>query len=277
MLKPVGEQVTVDGEFGGEAQPGIREVAVSLKNFDIIPAISIRRGRIVQAKGNKYQVLRLRGVVPHPLDLMDILYETFETILVLDLDGIFKNKPAIGLYRKIAQLGDFWVDGGARHADTVIDLLMGGPQYAVLGTKTLEGLDELQEAFELSENIIFGLDYNKGILSPDEKLQGSLPAEIMRRVRDMGIEKCLFADLGRVDKDKNLEMDLIRILKGTGLDIYVGGGIKSQDINALRGLNVNGAIVEIGEVLNNPKVFSLDPELLDEIAPEGADEDYQQG
>ena len=123
-------------ENSGEGTSEARAVSIPLKHFEIIPAISIRRGRIVQAKGEKYKPLIFRGVEPNTLDLMDILYETFETLLILDLDGILKGKPAIDVYRKISQLGDFSVDGGARYSDSVIDLLIGGAQYAILGSKT---------------------------------------------------------------------------------------------------------------------------------------------
>jgi uncharacterized protein related to proFAR isomerase len=249
-----------------------KEIAVPLEHFEIIPAISIRRGRIVQARGDKYRTFKIRGIEPNTLDLIDILYETFDTLLILDLDGIYKNKPAIGLYKKISQLGDFWVDGGVRYCDTVIDLLITGAQYAVLSSKTLNDLNELREAFELSENIIFGLDYNNGILSPDDDIRQRTPREIIKEVHDIGINTCLFADLGRVDSNDPLNFEIIRSFMGIDLSIYVGGGIKSADLGALNTLKTKGAIIELKDVIENPEIFALDPGLLDEIAPKEPEE-----
>jgi uncharacterized protein related to proFAR isomerase len=243
-------------------------IAKPIKHFEIIPSISIRRGRIIQPKGDKFKPLKFRGVEPHPLDLMDVLYETFETLLILDYDGIKKNKPAIDLYRKISQLGDFWVDGGARYADGVIDLLIGGAQFAVLGTKTLYNLEELKEAYELSENIIFGLDFKKGILSPDENLKNRAPYDVLKEVQNIGLEKCYFADFGRAEDNLNIDQTNIKTMLRTGMNMYIGGGIKCRDLGTLTGLKVAGAIVELEEVINNPAVFAIDPGLLDEIAPQ---------
>jgi phosphoribosylformimino-5-aminoimidazole carboxamide ribonucleotide (ProFAR) isomerase len=243
-------------ESTGKPPGGTGKVALPLEHFDIIPAISIRKGRIVQAKGDKCKV-----------DLIDVLYETFETILLVDLDGIFKNKPAIDLYRKISQLGDFWVDGGARYSDGVIDLLIGGAQYAVLGTKTLQNLDELKNAYELSENLIFGLDYNGSIMSPDENLRKRPPVDVIKEVKDIGLDSVLFTDTGRLETNKGLDLNQIKAFKDTGMKIYVSGGVKPSELGIINTLKVAGTIVELSEVLNNPAVFALDPGLLDEIAP----------
>ncbi|UCH87893.1 MAG: hypothetical protein JSV49_06385 [Thermoplasmata archaeon] len=249
------------------ALPDIQDAELPLKHFEVIPCVSIRKGRLVKIEGNKIKPLKFRGIVPNTLDTMDILFETFETILVMDQDGIIKNKPAIDLYRKISQLGDFWVDGGARVADGVIDLLVGGAQYAVLSTKSLCDLNELREAFSLSENIIFGLEFNNGILSPDLTLRNRPPFDVIREVREIGLETCVFADIGRVVKNSNLDRESIRSLLKTRMRLYISGGIKCSDLSTLNSLGVNGAIVDIEEILNNPQVFSIDKGLLDEIVP----------
>ena len=240
---------------------------ITFDNIDIIPAVSVQRGRIVRAKDNRYIPLSFRKVRPDMLDLIDILYETFEVILILDLDGIYRNKPSVDLYKKISQLGDFWIDGGVRYCDTVIDILVTGAQNVVLSTKTLTDMNELREAYELSENIVFGLDYNNGILSPDEMLRTRPPVEVLKDVKEMGIETCLFADLSRVDSEKPLEIDLIRQMAGSGMNLYVGGGIKSRELGELSRMNISGAVVELQAVLRNPERFSIDTALLDEIAP----------
>jgi len=238
-----------------------------LDNFDIIPAISIRRGKIMMAKDNDYRPLTFRRVQPDTLDLIDILYETFEVLLIIDLDGIFRNKPQVGLYKKISQLGEFWVDGGVRYCDTIIDLLVTGPQNVVLSTKSLADLNELKEAYELSENIVFGLDYNMTILSPDLDLRLRSPEDVLKEVYEIGIDTCLFADLGRVDSDKPLASDLIRKIADIGLNLYVGGGIKERELSELNRLKIAGAVIELGAVLKKPEIFSIDTSLLDEIAP----------
>lgn len=244
----------------------------SVPHFEVIPTIPLKKGKIVKSIMDKYRVFKFRNTVPEPLDLMDILYETFETLLIIDLDGIQKNRPAVDIYKKISQLGDFWIDGGVRYCDSVIDLLITGAQYAVLSTKTLNDLNELKEAFELSENIIFGLDYNNGIISSNNDIRNKPSYEVLTEVHNMGIEKCLFMDLGRGDPKIPLNVDTIKMLQRTRINLYVGGGVKSSDLKLLSDLKVSGAVVDLDEIITNPEVFGIDLALLNEIAPEVKDD-----
>ena len=241
--------------------------SINIDDFDIIPAISIQRGMIVQVRNNKYVPLSFRGSRPQTLDLIDVLYEAFEVILILDLDGIYRNKPAVDLYKSISNLGDFWIDGGVRYCDTIIDLLVTGAQYVVLGTKTLADLNEVKEAVEMTENIIFGLDYNRNIISPVEAIRARRPENVIKEVVGYGVDSCLVADLGRVGSEKPLDVDLIRSLSNAGINIFAGGGVKQNDLETLYKLGAVGAIIELSEVLDNPEVFSIDPMLFDELAP----------
>ncbi|MCK5559670.1 MAG: hypothetical protein KAJ51_03715 [Thermoplasmata archaeon] len=222
------------------------------RGFLVMPAISILNGRIVMAHKNKYQRLKIDNVIPKPADFIELLADEhgYSTVFITDINGVTKNNPQIGLIRKISEAAEIWLDAGVRNGDSVIDLFIAGAERVVLGTKTIDALEELEIAHELSENILFGLDYHHNkIVSCNTTLQARDPLAVLNEVTRMGIKKVVFTDLGRIGTTEPLNLRLIKSIVSKRVELYVGGGIKKSQAYDLSKSGVKGVLVELTNII----------------------------
>jgi phosphoribosylformimino-5-aminoimidazole carboxamide ribonucleotide (ProFAR) isomerase len=224
------------------------------KDFLEIPAVSIYNGKIVIAHEGKYETLTIDNKIPDTLDLLEIITENYETVYIIDVNGLLENKPQLDLLKKTIDFCEVWLDAGISEADYIYDPLVAGAQEVILSSKTLGSLMELARAFELSENIIFEIDYDNGVISPSIQISDMTPAKLGQEINDIGITKIIFADYSRIQMDKSIETSIIKELLIQRFEVYVGGGVKIRDIDNLKKLQISGAIVELVDVLKYGKV-----------------------
>jgi len=148
--------------------------------------------RLVVRAGN---ALSREGTVPwkEVAEPMDRALQEFGRVLIWDLGGIEKNRPSLELLRRY-EGESLWVDAGVRYADSVIDVLVAGAERAVVGTKTLRQLDELDEARELTENLVPLLDFVRGKLWTSKSMRDVPPQDLLRRFREMGLDTALIME-----------------------------------------------------------------------------------
>jgi len=199
--------------------------------FEIVPWAVIRGGRT------------LRGGVPVSLaeiwPVLDAALDTHGKALLWDMDGIETNRPQLDLLRRFEGLG-LWVDAGVRYADGVIDVLVAGADKAVVGTKSLWGLEELQEAFRLTENLLLQIDFDGKILHPGRAAIEPAPQDLARWVRDHGGDTILFMTAESV-------LDLAAV-KALASEVRVYAGVASlAQVPALQETGAAGAIVDLWE------------------------------
>ena len=115
------------------------------------------------------------------------LSDRFKKVYVSDLDGIARNKPQLDIAREICEEIPAFYEGGVRFTSNVIDMLITGAEKCVIGTATLQRLDDLRGAFKLSENITFKVDFRDGILSFDPHIAGRAFLELSRDVTEIGV------------------------------------------------------------------------------------------
>lgn len=222
--------------------------------FFEIPAISILNRTIVIAHGDSYETLTIDEEVPDALDLIELITEHYNTIYLMDLNALIEGNPQIKLIKALTDFCEVWLDAGVNDSESIYDLFVAGAQEVVISSKLLDNLLELAQAYELSENLIFELDYSNGVISPNSQLQTMSPTKLGEEIKDLGMERMIFADLDRVGRSKSLERNIIQSLVDLDLDIYVGGGIKLSDVPLLKKAEVKGAIVELADVLKHGKV-----------------------
>ena len=181
------------------------------------------------------------GTVPREetVDGLDRALEAFGRVLVWDLDGIERNRPNLGLVRHF-EGEPVWVDAGVRHAEGAVDVLVAGAERAVVGTKTLRSLSELDEARELSENVVPLLDFVDGEVWAADEIRAIPPADLLARWRGMDIDTALLVDeAGRVPRG---------VLESPppGLTLFAGLLPQSEAGSLPDG---TGAIVDLWEVV----------------------------
>jgi len=157
-----------------------------LLSAEILPRIVLENGRAnLGTKG-------LRGGMDL-VDLVESLLSAFGRLYIWDYDGIKRNRPNLNLLKRF-EGRHLWVDAGVRNGESVIDVLVAGADVAVAGTKTLWDFEELEKAADLTDNIVFQVDYRKGILTNGQALQGLSVSELVGRARDVGISRFSFLD-----------------------------------------------------------------------------------
>lgn len=222
--------------------------------FKYIPAISLMDKTIVLAHGKKYETLTIDEKVPDALDLIEIVTENYNTIYMMDINGLTKSKPQMNLVKELSEYCEVWLDAGVSTSEDVYDLLVAGAHEVIVSSKTLKDLFELARAYELTEKIIFEIDYAQGVISPNSQLMNMQPDILAEEVNDIGINRIIFADLDRIGTNKALERRIIQSLVAKDLQVFVGGGVKLADVPLLKKLRTRGAIVELTDILKHGKV-----------------------
>jgi phosphoribosylformimino-5-aminoimidazole carboxamide ribonucleotide (ProFAR) isomerase len=136
------------------------------------------------------------------------------------------------------------VDGGSRYSDSAIDILVAGAEKVVLSTKTLRSIEELKKAHELSQNIILGIDYDDGIVSPNKEISEMTPIDLVQEVQDLGIEDIIFTDLKHLASNTPFNMEVGKSLTHSCANIHLHGTFEN-DLNKYKWLDIAGLAIEV--------------------------------
>jgi hypothetical protein len=138
------------------------------------------------------RAFRGRETVPlaHLWPALEAALDRHGKALLWDLDGIEANRPRLDLLRPFEGMG-LWVDAGVRRSETVIDVLVAGADRAVVGTKCLWDLEELENAFALTENVLLQIDYDGRVLHPGYAETPPTPESLASWIREHGRDTLL--------------------------------------------------------------------------------------
>lgn len=217
------------------------------RSLETVPAVSILYGQPVIMKNKEYVTLKDKdGKEMDITDLIDELKGLYEKVLVTDLNGITRDKPQLEILKGICSRMSLWVDAGSRYGEGAIDILITEADKVVLATKTLRKLEELGNALELSENIILGIDYDEGIVSPNKDIREMKPLTLVKEAEDIGIDTYIFTDMKNLSSEAHVRMDEARTLLSPERKVYIHGRFESST----RGLDVMGLAGVVIEVEN---------------------------
>ena len=183
--------IDVKCETGGRPAPGPRTMKTgdTQDDLSIIAVVSSDPLMIVvpylELEGRT--LIRRTYALDEMSELASKLSDQFKKVYIADLDGIARNKPQLDVAREICEEIPTFYEGGVRFASNVIDMLITGAEKCVIGTATLQSLDDLRGAFKLSENITFKVDFRDGILSFDPHIAGRAFLDLSRDVAEMGV------------------------------------------------------------------------------------------
>jgi len=194
--------------------------------FEVLPRLRLRGGHAVRPNG----ALEARA---DTFTLINRLLVDHGRVLLWDLDGIERDRPALDMFRRFE--GDaVWLDAGIRTADALIDVLVLGVEKAVIGTRTLRRPNELEDARDLSDDIVVQVDVDA---PPRAGFRGwSVPRYLEWSLRSH-LDACL------VVSEKTVPS--VDVPDGS-LAVFVGLA-RSADFAAMRGVRCRGAIVDAWE------------------------------
>lgn len=228
------------------------------RGFLMIPAISILNGRIVTVQQNKYRVLKIENRSLNPVDFVETLADEhgYNIVYILDINGLKGGSPQLKTLRKLSEVAEVWIDAGVMFGENIIDFFIAGAERVVLGSKTIDCLEELEVAHDLSENIMFGLDIEHNrVVGCDGSVTNLPPMELINRVINIGIKKVVYTDLGRIGTKTSLDHGLLRQIVSKNVELYVGGGVNKPDLNLIQRSGAKGAMLELHSVV---KEITLD-------------------
>lgn len=217
--------------------------------FEVIPAIDLEGGQVVQLVGGERGTGRQYG---DPAAAAERWVEAgARTLHVVDLDGAFDgqraNQAAIDTIRETVncrmQLG-----GGIRTTQTARSLLDRGIDRVILGTAAVENpsiVEELSTAYP--ERIIVSLDARGGevVVEGWTESSGLSPAAAAERYAELGAGAILFTNvdvegrLGGVDRQA-----IAQVVTATDIPVIASGGVSSiDDLRTVRDVGAAGAVV----------------------------------
>jgi uncharacterized protein related to proFAR isomerase len=212
----------------------------------LIPAISIKDSHVAIVENGQYTYLRNSdGLFRSPVNLVKELELLVGEVFILDIDGLEKNSPDLDTVKRIAAFRDVWLDAGTIDAESMMDLFVSDASRVVMGTLTLESLDELRKALEISENIIFSIAYDKGIVSPDTRISGMDIETLLKEIGEFPkLQTGMLFDLGGLRDRTPPDPSIISKIAGHFEEFYVSGYMPDISVDALKDSGVSGLIID---------------------------------
>ena len=217
----------------------------------LIPAISIMHNHIAVVERGRYEYLRTQdGLLRSPVNVVQEL--SGEEIFILDIDGLERSSPNMNTIKKVAAYKDTWLDAGSQDIADMMDLFVNDAEYVVMGTKSLHSLDVLEEAAELSDKVIFSIDYDNGIISLDYEISKMSIDQLAETVSSFkGLDTIIFMDLGSHRNKTPVDLNIISKLTKLFKNVYVSAHVIPDDYSFMEEAGVTGIIRDFRSIESN--------------------------
>jgi len=222
--------------------------------FEIIPAIDLLEGRVVNLEQGDYDRATVFGEDPR------VVAERFfahplRRLHVVDLDGAKRGEPVnqAALREILAVAGEVPVQlgGGLRDLAAIESCLSLGVERAILGTVALRDPQLVRDAAKrFPGQVAVGIDGRDGKVAVEGWLESSETSvqELARRFEDAGIAAIIYTDIARDGMLGGLNLELTaELAEALTIPVIASGGVGSEDdlrrVQALAGRGVAGVIV----------------------------------
>jgi phosphoribosylformimino-5-aminoimidazole carboxamide ribotide isomerase len=221
--------------------------------FEVVPAVDMQEGQVVQLVGGERGTEKTYG---NPVEAAQRWVEAgAETLHLVDLDGAFEgireNADAIDAIHEAADI-DTQLGGGIRTAEDATTLLSRGLDRVILGTAAVANPDIVAEISRpYPGSVMVSLDAKDGevVVSGWTEGTGLDPAEAATRYEDLGAGAILFTDVDVEGQLEGVRTDPVeRIVEAVDIPVVASGGVATiEDIRALKG--AGAAAVVVGSAL----------------------------
>ena len=216
----------------------------------LYPAIDLVGGKAVRLFKGDYAQMTVYSDNPVSV-AKDFQAAGSRHIHLVDLEGAKSGIPEnLGTIQKILAETDLFVEvgGGIRNMDTVDTYLNAGVNRVILGTAAVTDPEFLKAALtKYGEKIAVGVDLKDGYVAIKGWTETSdLTAdEFFARMETLGVKTVICTDISRDGAMKGTNRELYRKLSQKyAIDLIASGGVSSlEDVAALAGMNLHGAII----------------------------------
>ncbi|MFC6837304.1 1-(5-phosphoribosyl)-5-[(5-phosphoribosylamino)methylideneamino]imidazole-4-carboxamide isomerase [Halomarina ordinaria] len=221
--------------------------------FEVIPAVDVQDGQVVQLVGGERGTERTYG---DPVDAAERWVTAgARTLHLVDLDGAFEGERANATaVERIVEAVDVDVQlgGGIRTAADATDLLDRGVDRVILGTAAVETPDVVSSiSAHHPGTVMVSLDARDGevVVSGWTEGTGLDPAEAAARYEDLGAGAILFTDVDVEGRLEGVRTDPVeRLADAVSIPVVASGGVATlDDVRALEG--AGAAAVVVGSAL----------------------------
>lgn len=216
----------------------------------IFPAIDLYNHKAVRLFKGDYEQMTVYSNDPVSV-ARDFEKQGAKYIHVVDLAGAKEGKPVhLDVVASIANETDLFIEigGGIRDMATVDAYLSAGASRVILGTAAVQDEDFLRSAIKkYGDKIAVGADVRDGKIAIKgwiEKSEYSLD-DFLTKMVGLGVKTVICTDVSKDGAMKGTNRELYKdIVANYKIELIASGGVSSMDdIVALKGLGVDGAIV----------------------------------
>jgi phosphoribosylformimino-5-aminoimidazole carboxamide ribotide isomerase len=218
---------------------------------DILPAIDIRRGRVVRL--SQGEASRETVYADDPLAQAERFFEAGARWLhVVDLDRAFGDGSNVATVGRIARAAEgrafAQYGGGLRTPEAISEALDAGVTRAVIGTAAVSdpGLVSRAVAAHGASWLAVGLDARDGQVAVRgwTESSGHTVLDVAHRVLDAGARTIIYTDIARDGMLSGPDLDGCRALAGLGAVVIASGGFATiEDVRRATVAGVSGAIL----------------------------------
>lgn len=230
--------------------------------LELLPAIDVTDGQAVRLSSGSVDA----GSWGSPIDVARSFDEAgARWVHLVDLDLAFGRGDNSALLARVISEVPVRVElsGGITSRAAIEAGLAMGPERVNVATQALERIDEVCEAIDtFGERVAVCLDVRGDRLSArGAAREGGNVLEALRILNEVGVARVVVTDVVRDGQMTGSNRELLaRVADATDARIIASGGVNSlSDIEALRALGIDGAIV--GKALYQG-VFSLEDALV---------------
>ena len=216
----------------------------------ILPAIDLRNGKcvnLVQGRAGEETIFS-----DQPVEMAQQWQQGgAEYLHLVDLDGAFSAvSDNLHIVKKIVEMLQIPVQlgGGIRTMERLDDVLAIGVTRAILGTAALKNPTLVAAACKkYGSQIAVGIDAKDGMVATEGWLDVSEKSAIAftKEMEDCGVQTIIYTDIKSDGMLQGPNMETTEaIADAVSVDVIASGGITSiQDVQALKAIEVHGAIV----------------------------------
>jgi phosphoribosylformimino-5-aminoimidazole carboxamide ribotide isomerase len=217
--------------------------------FEVIPAVDMQDGQVVQLVGGERGTERTYG---DPIEAATRwIDQGAETLHLIDLDGAFegkrKNAQAIDAILEAVEVS-IQLGGGIRTVEDATDLLARGVDRVILGTAAVENPDIVAEiSRRYPGRVMVSLDAKDGevLVSGWTERTGLDPAEAASRYEELGAGAILFTDVAVEGQLEGVRTEPVRrVVEAIGIPVVASGGVATvADLRTLRAAGAGAVVV----------------------------------
>lgn len=216
----------------------------------LYPAIDLYEGKAVRLFKGQYEQMTVYN--ENPLEVaLDFQKAGAECIHLVDLEGAkLGTTPNLSVVRRIVEATDLFVEvgGGIRTMEVIEAYLSIGVNRVILGTAAVTDRTFLKAALaKYGEKIAVGVDLKDGLVAIKgwtETSQWAAEA-FFADLETLGVSTVICTDISRDGAMQGTNRGLYKELSSRyNIQLIASGGVSSlEDLTALNGMNLHGAII----------------------------------